>query len=203
MRQIFSEIEVGNRVVFEIKNDTAEMEMLATIVRHLKENIAVIEFDDIQNQIIRFSNVKINMLYLNEKGLPYLWRGVTIVHYQGQYILSVNPDGGLRYNRRGSYRVGISQPAKIQISGRGTFHIIVKDISLTGFSITDRKNDLNLSNGDRLQLTYEDIGHELDLVGEVVRIEKELDYVIYGCLITKSCKDLPSYVNTKQRLRKK
>ena len=77
--------------------------------------------------------------------------------------------------------------------------VVVRDVSLTGFSLTDRKKELELTQGTHGLLRYEDIGHQLEIEGNVVRIEETEEYIIYGFVITKSCRDLSSYVNIKQR----
>ena len=199
MKQEFSEIEVGSRLLLSLSNGNKSMEMGATIARHLKDNIALITLDNSSGQVLKFDNVNINIIYTNAEGIPYIWVNSTIVYYQGQYLLQVKADGGRRHNRRNSFRVGVSHYAKLRISGRGEQEVVVRDVSLTGFSITDRKKDLNLTQGTHVLLRYEDIGHELELEGNVVRIEETDEFIIYGFVITKSCRDLSSYVNIKQR----
>ena len=199
MKQEFSEIEVGSRILLNLSSGNKSMEMGATIARHLKDNIALIALDNSSGQVLKFDNVTINVIYTNAEGIPYIWMNSTVVYYQGQYLLQVKADGGRRHNRRSSFRVGVSHYAKLRITGHGEVEVVVRDVSLTGFSITDRKKELGLQQGAHALLRYEDIGHELELEGNVVRIEETEEYVIYGFVITKSCRDLSSYVNLKQR----
>ena len=199
MKKEFSEIEVNSRILLTLSNGNKSMEMGATIVRHLKDNIALIALDNSTGQILKFDNISISVVYTNTEGIPYIWMNSTIVYYQGQYLLQVRADGGRRHNRRNSFRVGVSHYAKMRISGHGEIEVVVRDVSLTGFSITDRKKELNLTSGTHALLRYEDIGHQLELEGNVVRIVEEEDYVIYGFVITKSCRDLSSYVTSKQK----
>ena len=199
MKQEFSLIEAGSHLLLNLSAGNNSMEMGATIVKHLKENIALMTLETNHNQILKFDNVNINVIYTNPEGIPYIWLNSTIVNYQGQYLLQVRPEGGRRHNRRSSFRVGVSHYAKMRIPGHGEQEVVVRDISLTGFSITDRKKELDLTNGTHATLRYEDIGHELELEGNVVRIVEEEDYIIYGFVITRSCRDLSSYVNLKQR----
>lgn len=199
MRQEFSEIEAGSRILLSLSSGNKSMEMGATITRHLKDNIALIALDNSNGQVLKFDNVIINIIYTNTEGIPYIWMNSTVVYYQGQYLLQVKADGGRRHNRRNSFRVGVSHYAKLRITGHGEVEVVVRDVSLTGFSITDRKKELGLSQGTHALLRYEDIGHELELEGNVVRIEETEDYIIYGFVITKSSRDLSSYVNLKQR----
>ena len=199
MKQEFSEIEVGSRILLNLSSGNKSMEMGATIARHLKDNIALIALDNSSGQVLKFDNVTINVIYTNAEGIPYIWMNSTVVYYQGQYLLQVKADGGRRHNRRSSFRVGVSHYAKLLITGHGEVEVVVRDVSLTGFSITDRKKELGLQQGAHVLLRYEDIGHELELEGNVVRIEETEEYIIYGFVITKSCRDLSSYVNLKQR----
>ena len=199
MKQEFSEIEVGSRILLNLSSGNKSMEMGATIARHLKDNIALIALDNSSGQVLKFDNVTINVIYTNAEGIPYIWMNSTVVYYQGQYLLQVKADGGRRHNRRSSFRVGVSHYAKLRITGHGEVEVVVRDVSLTGFSITDRKKELGLQQGAHALLRYEDIGHELELEGNVVRIEETEEYIIYGFVITKSCRDLSSYVNLKQR----
>ena len=199
MKQEFSEIEVGSRLLLNLSSGNKSMEMGATIIKHLKDNIALISLDNSSGQVLKFDNININVVYTNDEGIPYIWINSTIVYYQGQYLLQVKADGGRRHNRRNSFRVGVSHYAKLRRPGHGDVEVVVRDISLTGFSITDRKKDLNMTQGTHVLLRYEDIGHELELEGNVVRIEETDDYIIYGFVLTKSSRDLSSYVNTKQR----
>ena len=79
--------------------------------------------------------------------------------------------------------------------------VMIRDISLTGFSITDRKQELKLEIGDELSVKFEDRAHMLDLAGRVVRIEEHEDRVIYGLEICNLCKDLSSYISVRQRIK--
>ena len=177
--------------------------MGAAIEEHVSDHIATILLDHTTEQVITFNNVNINTVYTNSEGIPYIWLNSKIVHYQGRYLIQVDPSGGLRYNRRTCFRVGVSHAAKMRASGHGETDVMVRDVSLSGFSITDRRKVLELAMGTRVKLRYEDIGHQIELEGNVVRIENEVDYVIYGFVITKASRDLSSYVTAKQRKHRK
>lgn len=199
MKQEFSEIEAGSRILLNLSNGTKSMEMGAAIIRHLKSNIALITLDNSSGQVLKFDNISISVVYTNNEGIPYIWTNSTIVYYQGQYLLQVRADGGHRHNRRNSFRVGVSHHARLRVPGDGEYDIMVRDVSLTGFSVTDRMGLLDLSIGTSAILRYEDIGHELELEGNLVRIVEEENCRIFGFVITRSCRDLSSYVNMKQR----
>lgn len=80
--------------------------------------------------------------------------------------------------------------------------VMVRDISLTGFSVTDRKGELSLAIGDILSVYWEDFGHFLDLTGRVVRTDVQDNIHIYGFELCNICRDLSSYINKKQRQKK-
>jgi hypothetical protein len=198
LRQNFSEIAEGSRLLLNLTNGNKTLEMGATITKHIKNNIAMITLDTSNGQVLKFDGITINVTYTNQDGIPYIWLNSTIVYYQGQYVLQVKAEGGFRHNRRNCFRVGVSQHAILRFDGKSE-EVMVRDISLTGFSITDRKKDLGLEQGTHVSLRYEDIGHELNLEGNLIRIEETPDFIIYGFVITRSSRDLSSYVNIKQR----
>ncbi|MBQ8627481.1 MAG: PilZ domain-containing protein [Agathobacter sp.] len=199
MKIEFPELELGSRLNLHISNGLHSLEMGSTLTRHVKDHIALLTLDHNTKQVLKFDNVTIDVIYTNSEGIPYIWLNAKIVYYQGQYLLQVDPNGGRRYNRRASFRVGVSHGARMRLEGHGEIDVMVRDISLSGFSITDRRKELNLSKGTHAMLRFEDIGHELELEGYVVRIDDAEDYTIYGFVITRASRDLSSYVNTKQR----
>ena len=125
MKKEFSEIEVGSRLLITLSNGTNSMEMGATIVRHLKDNIALINLENSNGQVLKFDNITINVVYTNPEGIPYLWMNSTIVYYQGQYLMQVRADGGRRHNRRNSFRVGVSHSARLRVPGDGEYDVLV------------------------------------------------------------------------------
>lgn len=198
MKYVFSEISEGSPIVLMLHNGSIHMKMDATIVSFVREDIAIITLHTSITQILKFDNIDIEVLYTTREGIPYQWRKAKIVYFKGNYVLQVKGEGA-RYNRRCTYRVGVSRSAQLRTSDGREYRIIVKDVSLTGFSITDRTGDVVLFEGDTATLIYEDLGHEIDLHGSVVRIIEKDDYKSYGFTILRSCKDLPSYIAMKQR----
>lgn len=196
-----SEIEAGSKIKLLISSGSNHMEMEAIVLKHLQENIALLNLCYESDRTLNFNNVKIEVEYTMEDGTPYIWRTAQVTSFQTKYILQVKNDG-VRYNRRDCFRVGVSTSGKIKVLGKGEKTIMIRDISLSGFSITDRKMDLNLNVGNEASVHFEDLGHIINLTGVVVRIEKHEDMVIYGFEIKNLCKDLSSYVNTKQRIKR-
>lgn len=198
MKIKFTDIKEDDSILLNIISGNKEMEMDATLIKFVKADIAIIELDTPSTQVLRFDNVTVHMIYTNEAGIPYIFRSCKIVHYKGQYVIQIFGEGN-RYNRRNCFRVGISKTARMRTMGRGEENVLVRDISLSGFGLTDRKKELHLEMGTRVAIRFEDLGHEIDLEGPLVRIEEHDDYIIYGFTISKSCKDLSSYVTYKQR----
>lgn len=167
----------------------------------LKDNVAVIELDYEGGNRLNFDSVQVDMEYTNEEGTPFIWRKVRVVFLRGQYVLQVFSDG-VKFNRRASFRVSVATMARLRVMGKGPSHIMVRDVSLTGFSITDRDKELSLELGNKLSVGFEDLGYALELIGEVVRIEEHEDMTIYGLRTTNLCKDLSMYISVKQRRNK-
>ena len=196
-----SELEEGSQITLNISNKDHNMQMGAVIKKHVRENIAFIELDYDKTKKLIFDNVLVHIEYCDER-VPIVWHNVKIVTYKSEYVLQVFSEG-VRRNRRDSFRVGVSTLARLRMVGDGPQEVIIRDISLSGFSITDRKKELGLQIGDRLSVNFEDLGHILDLTGQVVRIEEHEDMIIYGLEICNLCKDLSSYVSLKQRRKNK
>lgn len=197
-----NEVEEGTYVVLHISNKDKAMDMGATVLKKASGNLAVISLAYEGKQRLNFDNVTIDVEKADGDGMPIMWRNAKISYYQNNYILQVFTEGA-RHNRRGCFRVSVGVSARVNAMGKGGGQtIIVKDVSLSGFAITDRKKELGLSAGDSVHVVFEDIGHKLDLMGRVVRIEEREDMTIYGMSLTNLCKDLSSYVSVKQRQKK-
>lgn len=195
-----SELEEGFHVTLKISNENSDsdLEIGAIIKGIIKEDIALIELEYDSTKRLNFDNVKVDMEYYQDENVPILWRNVRIASYKTGYALQA-PTEGVRHNRRGCFRVGVSTLATMRMTGRGASKVMIKDVSLSGFSITDRKKELALREGDKLGVSFEDIGHIINLTGIVVRVEKHEDMDIYGIEICNLCKDLSSYISIKQR----
>lgn len=192
-----SEIAEGSYIVLHISNADGSLDMGANLLKHVKDKVALIDLNYESNQRINFDNVQIEMEYSPEDGIPLVWHGVKIINYKNNYILQVSSDG-FRHNRRNSFRIPVAKTAIMKMKGRGTPYVLVKDVSVSGFSITDRPKELNLSIGDQLSVSFEDLGYQIDLDGRVVRIEEREDMIIYGLVICNLCRNLTPYINLKQ-----
>lgn len=193
-----SEIKENTRVVFHIQNGEQQMDLSAFLKKHLENNLAVITLDYTGSQRLSFNNVKVDMECAEDDGIPLLWTDVKIVNYKNAYILQA-PVDGVRNNRRGSFRVSVLKKAWFTMEGRRSQYVLIKDISISGFGIADRKRELNLQEGDQLSVILDDLNFHLELDGRVTRIEERDGTIVYGMVITNLCQNLSAYINMKQR----
>lgn len=193
-----AEIEEGGNITLLISNKDGKMKMDAVIKKQVKDNIALIEVHYSDSKRLVFENVQIDVEYYQDEDVPIIWHNAKILSYKTDYVLQVASDG-VRHNRRNCFRVAVATTALFRMAGRGSKNVMIRDISLSGFAITDRKMELNLAIGDLVSVFFEDLGHTLDLDGRVVRIEEREDMIIYGLELCNMCKDLSSYVSLKQR----
>ena len=198
----FQDLEAKSPIILRVHSGEKSMEIGAVIQKHLAKNLTIINIDYPSNKRLNFDNVQIDVQYQSGDGVPILWHPAQIVFYKNTYLLHVNIPG-TRSNRRNSYRVSVGTLGWLNQTGKSPFQTIVKDVSMTGFAITDRKKELHLSAGDKVFLSFEDMTFKLNLEGKVVRIEKHDDYIIYGFAIVSICKDLTTYISLKQRRSKR
>lgn len=198
----FSEIEEQQRIILHIHTDDKQLDLEAVIQKHIKDNLAAISINFSGTQQLVFDNVQIDVEYCPDNDIPSIWHNAKIASYKGSYVMQLASDG-VRNNRRNSFRVSVAKMAWFKMAGKSTQQVMVKDISLSGFSISDHTKELNLAIGDQLSISFEDWGHQIDLDGRVVRIEEREDMIIYGMAICNMCKDLSAYVNNKQRRNRK
>ncbi len=197
-----SELEDGTPVTLQIKNNENKLQLDAEIKRNLKNNMAVLSLDYPTEKRLNFGNVLVDMEYVHEGTMPIVWKNVKIVSYKSEYIMQVSSDGE-RMNRRNCFRVGVHATAHMRQMGHGAQSVLIRDISLSGFAITDRGKVLGLQKGMELTVMLEDAGFNLTLVGKVVRIEEREELNIYGLEICNLCKDLSKYISVKQRPKRK
>ncbi len=195
------EIAEGAHITLYISNKDKNLQLEANIKKQIRSNVSLIDIGYTDNKRLVFDNVQIDVEYHPENDVPLVWHNAKIISYKDEYVLQVFTDG-MRHNRRGSFRVAVATAAQLRMTGRGAQYVMIRDVSLSGFAIADRKKDLNLLIGDQLSVYFEDLGHKLDLDGRVVRIEEREEMIIYGFEITNLCKDLSSYISVRQRRNK-
>lgn len=198
------DIGEGEPITLLISNNDNSLEMQGLLKKHVRSNIALIsiEHSESDSKRLNFDNVQIDLEYAQDDDVPIVWHNAKVVSVKNEYVLQVASDG-VRHNRRNSFRVAVAKTALMRMIGRGAQHVMIKDISITGFAISDRTKELGLSIGDKLSISFEDFGHKIDLDGRVVRIEEREDMFVYGLEIINLCKDLASYISTKQRRNRK
>ena len=196
-----AELEEGTAIRLQVSTKDNSMPFDAVIRKHIKNNIAFITLKTDEEKKLVFDGVQVDMECSQDGLVPFIWHNVKVVNYKTGYLMQVSADGA-RNNRRGFFRVGVSASAKILTTGKGTRQATLRDLSLSGFSVADRKKELRLGMGDELSIYFEDLGHSLNLIGKVVRIEEKDETLIYGLEICNLCKNLSSYLSVKQRRRR-
>ena len=193
-----SEVEDGSEIVLYLSKGNKRMKMAARIIENLREDAALIELDYETTKRLSFEGIDVDMEYNFQGMMPIIWHKVKVLNYKSQYILQTSIEG-IRKNRRNCFRVGVSTKGQYREEGHGTQQIVIRDISLSGFSVTDDANQLEWQEGDRIDVCIEDIGYCLNLIGKVVRIEERRTKTIYGLEICNLCRELSSYISMKQR----
>lgn len=197
-----TELEEGSQVILHISDsDNNTMDMNGVIKRFVKDNVVLLDIEYEADKTLSFENVQVDMEYSFEGVMPIFWRGVKIIKYKTEYVMQA-PTEGQRHNRRDSFRVGVGAYAQFRREGHGTQQIILRDISVSGFSITDKSKELGFEIGEKVFVKFNDLGFMFDLHGRVVRSEEHEHMTIYGLELCNLCKGLSTYVNAKQRLKK-
>lgn len=183
-------------MIILMHNGSVYSKMNGNIINLIRDDIAIISLETPTTQILRFDHMELDFIYVAEDGTPFIWKKAKIVYFKDNYVLQVKGDG-TKYNRRVSYRVNISKCANLRKLDNIIQSVTIRDLSLTGFSIIDKKNILNLSIDEGVSIEFEDMNYTIDLYGTVIRIDNREDSVIYGFTIRRSCRDLPSYLTHK------
>lgn len=193
-----SELEPGDEIILQISSEDKKMDMEAVIVKSIRANISFISLKDQHSRKLNFDNVRVAVEYCPEEQKPVRWKTAQVTAYGEGYVLQVQGEG-MVYNRRESFRVGISKPARMRRDGSRDSQVMVRDISATGFSVSDQKKELQLNNGDEITILLEDLGYELTIRGRVVRMEENDQMRIYGLIIVNIPVALDEYLAVKQR----
>ena len=192
----FSDIPLNTPLVLNIYNEEKQLNLDATLVRFIDKQIAQISINYPSDRVLNFDKVQVDVEYAKYQASPYVFHNCKIVHYNKNYILQVLTEA-VKVNRRDSFRVPIGKTAHSNIPGHNM--VIVRDISHSGFALTDRNKDFNLPQGAHVSISFEDFGYRISLEGTVVRIEEKEDFTVYGIKTTVFCKSLPEYIGMKQR----
>lgn len=198
----FSEIEEHEPLRLLIHKGDNHFALGAIVRKHLNEQFTLIGLDYSGSQTLVFDNVTVDVEYFQEDDVPLMWRNVRVISQKNAYVLQVLGEP-VRHNRRDSFRLSVAKMAWMKVPGSRPCQVMVKDVSLSGFSISDQKKELGLAVGDQISISFEDWGYQLDLDGRIIRVEEREDMTIYGLSIRNLCKDLSAYINNKQRKVKK
>ena len=194
----FTEVGEDSPIVLSIRLNDKHMELGAVVKKHLGKNLTLITLNYGGGKRLVFDNVQIDVLYCASDSIPILWHNAKVINHKDNYLLQITADG-TRSNRRNSFRVSVATLGWMNQVGKPPKQVMIKDVSMTGFAITDRKKELKLEKGDRIAVSFDDLIFSLKLDGKLVRIEEHDDYVVYGFVILNICNDLSSYINQKQR----
>ena len=105
-------------------------------------------------------------------------------------------------NRRGSYRISMGILGLAVVDGfEGKMHVVVKDISATGFSFIAPKEDMTKEGADvRLTFVEEKSDLRFDLSGRLVRkVDLNNGQIQYGCKLYVSNTVIDNYIAKRQR----
>ncbi len=119
-------------------------------------------------------------------------------------------DEGVEVNRRTSFRcpVGISTMLRVGLN-RTSFDIILRDVSISGFSFVFENSDNGICDvGQVVHTVLNDYIKEVNqnysfqMYGTVVR-KKELENgkIVFGCKLSEPIKGLDTYIAMKERIR--
>ena len=194
----FTEVGEDSPIVLSIRLNDKHMELGAVVKKHLGKNLTLITLNYGGGKRLVFDNVQIDVLYCASDSIPILWHNAKVINHKDNYLLQIAADG-TKSNRRNSFRVSVATLGWMSQVGKPPKQVMIKDVSMTGFAITDRKKELKLQKGDRIIVSFDDLIFSLKLDGKLVRIEEHDDYVIYGFVILNVCNDLSIYINQKQR----
>ena len=196
MKYSFSNIKDGSSILIMMHNGSVHMKLMGNIINLIREDIATISLETPTSHVLKFDHTELEVIYISEEGIPYIWKDAKIVHFKNNYVLQVKGEG-TKYNRRMTYRVSIFRNAELRKSDDSLHPVTVNDISLTGFSVCDKRKELSLSKDDGVTIEFTDIEYTINLYGTVIRIEESDDSITYGFIIRRSCRDLPTYITTK------
>lgn len=194
----FTEVGEDSPIVLSIRSNDKHMELGAVVKKHLGKNLTLITLNYGGGKRLVFDNVQIDVLYCASDSIPILWHNAKVINHKDNYLLQITADG-TKSNRRNSFRVSVATYGWMNQVGKPPKQVMIKDVSMTGFAITDRKKELKLEKGDRIAVSFDDLIFSLKLDGKLVRIEEHDDYSVYGFVILNVCNDLSSYINQKQR----
>lgn len=194
----FSEIEPNTRIVLHAYSGDKHVDLNAVVLSHLSSKLTEIAIDYPPEKRLVFDTVQVDVVVTKDNEIPLIWKDAKVINHSSGYVLQVTTSG-IKKNRRNSFRISIAEYGTLVTIGQQPKQVLIKDLSISGFAITDNHKELDLSVGNRVSVSFEDLEYYLNLEGQVVRRQEFENYTIYGFKIINLCKDLSSYIYTKQR----
>ncbi|MCQ2080858.1 MAG: PilZ domain-containing protein [Lachnospiraceae bacterium] len=194
-----SEIKPGENIILVISKDTKRLQMEAHIAEnHSEVSSSIVLHNQAENKRLVFDNVDISVQYQNGDTLPIQWNSATITSVPGKYELRAKGEGK-PVNRRNCFRVGVSAEGTMIGKDHQPKNVTIRDVSLSGFSITDKFGTLDIKPNDLIKIEFEDEETKIKLEGRAVRVAEQDNKTIYGFVITSICSNLSPYIMVKQR----
>lgn len=160
----------------------------------------------------RGTNIIVDVLVKRGDEKPQLFKNVTVTTMRKPdnslcYTLATIAESKT-YNRRQHFRCYVGLPTVVQFGpNRSAQDAIIRDISLSGFSVTCSKN-IEISPKQIVHTLFQDYIEELDetfslhLYGLIVRThELENGKIVYGCRLNTRVSGLDKYIAKKERVR--
>ena len=168
-----NELQQGDRIMIEACMEHRSIECPTTIAQLLPNGV-ILNAVRVDGKVLNFDveGVIINLIYTTGETAPDMWRGVTLsmTEIKGRkFYECLLERESVRVNRRGAYRVSVSDPGIIHLSsGKQGFRIGMRDISETGFSFyLDEDAKVEINQKDHLELTFDTGEYRFNLDGYV------------------------------------
>ena len=189
----------NGKYVVTAKIGTKDIDFIVKLIEVKNYDTAIISLS-YKDKRLNFKNVVTDFLYIREDEKPVLWKDVRICGgSDDQYKMHCDNEG-VALTRRETFRVGMSVDCIVDTCKERDLMWMLRDLSETGFSVTSSlKNAVDVPIGYPLTVDFCDNGKALQLMGNIVRIQKTDKHVIYGCKMTREVKGLQAFIVSKQR----
>lgn len=199
------EIPENNNLILELKMNDQKFEFPSKCLYKDKTNVFCepIRFN---GKVLGFKaedRITINLVMIRDGKSPYVWKGIAVncVYDEGKTVYKLTATAeGYEMNRREAFRLFVGVSGVCQIgANRKALDVIVKDVSMTGFSFVSNENIDKVINMP-VRLVFGDMKYNFSLMGLVVRkVVLEETKILYGCKISVENANLEKYINEKQR----
>ncbi len=193
-----TDIKEDDKITLHVSKDEMDMRFIATLKQHVENECAIISIEYENGARLRFDNVRVDVEYLQEEGIPIVWKSVRIGAFKENYVIKATADG-VKSNRRDSYRVTVAKTGQLYIPGSGAKMVMVRDVSASGFAIADKAKELSIPSGVVVNITFDDLPYTISLAGRLRRIEERENMNVLGFETVTLCRELPMYIAEKQR----